>query len=181
MRDPGELLAMLCPKGLQVGQPFGGVPSLTALDIAGALGVAHLTPFQMQLLRVKYCLEVQHAPELAQRWKAEVVAKARRDWRDVTEDRLYLLALYTLHEQIQYNLCGTCDGRGEFYEELLKAECPECHGSGRSFASNVRLARMLGVSEATFRRSWTDRFAWCRRSLQAYETDALLAVRESLS
>ena len=183
MRDPAELLAMLCPKGLQVGQSFGGVPRLTALDIAGACGMGHMTKAQSALLMIKYCLELEHIKPLHSWWVVQVTDKAADEgWRTETgKPRMITMATLTLIEHLEHNTCRVCNGRGEFHAEGQQVIlCPSCAGSGRKYQSQRAIARAMELDESSYRQTWVPRFAWCRRHLQAIEHDALQLLKKGL-
>ena len=72
----------MCPRGIQIGRPTGGIPSLTAADVAAVVAMGKLTRTQTLLLYVKYLLELDSWDELRRAWHHEVVTHGQQEsWR----------------------------------------------------------------------------------------------------
>lgn len=180
---------MMTPHGLQPGGTFGGVPKLTAQDVAGAMGMGKLPRHEASFLLVKYCQDPGPASELWSAWFMTVMERSRaQGWRTNRRKgeaqpppRFLWLANRTLNEALEDNHCGACDGRSQLSIGGVVRQCPACNGAGKEYASGREWARWLDVDEKTFRSTWLPRVTWCRRELTIWEEDGIARVRACLS
>ena len=160
--------------------PFGGVPQLTALDIAGAIGMSNMTDLQSYLLRVKYAMDFGCYDKLRYRWMARVVDHAVHEgWKaQKGTPRILPMAIFTLIEHLGWNACPSCHGAAELVVDEVKVACETCLGTGKQYRSGRWIARhVLDVHPSTYQQTWFDRFNWCRGDLSQIEENAVRKLR----
>lgn len=173
----------MCPHGIQVGMPFGGVPQLTALDIAAALGMADVEDIQVRLLRVKFALDLGCYDRLRYEWMHRVVTHAVDEgWKAAKgKPRILPMAVFTLIEHLGWNCCPACHGNAERMVGDVKEICPTCDGTGKQYRSERWVAQhVLSVHHSTFQQTWRDRFNWCRGDLAELEDAAVRKLRSRI-
>ena len=184
--DYREILALMCPHGIEIGKPFGGIPNLTGLDVAAAVGMGHIDRGPGLLLQVKYCDERVHYHELWFCWYHAVITQAQKDgWRrrdgpGKKIPRYAYLAMYSLVEDLSTLHCQSCEGRGELMLGETMCECPVCDGIGRLYPSGREISRQLHMDEKTFRTTWKSRLQWCRHELQVWDRHAIAEVEKHI-
>lgn len=180
MSDTRELLAMMTPHGVQVGKPFGGIPKLTGLDVAGAMGMG-LDRLEAHLLLVKYADERALMTQIRIAWFMVVMDHGRRaGWKSEQQGRFKNLADTTMAEFLGLNLCSNCRGRGQTMLRKLPLTCSVCEGSGKQHPSERAMARGVGITVQSYRKSWTDRVRWCRDELERRERVAVALLSAAL-
>lgn len=181
MADSRELLAMFTPKGVDATKVPGGKPKLTAMDVAGAMGMGRISRKKALLLLVKYCDERQLKPELWSVWFRHVMAKAKRDKWDTEIGQLGFLANHSLDECIGTNVCSACQGTKEAVIDQKVVVCPVCKGSGKRYTSERRLAAGFAVSRRQYQQVWAPRVAWGHLTLQGWEASGAKIVSDRIS
>lgn len=180
MTDARELMAMMTCHGIEIGRPFGGIPKLTALDVAGAMGMG-LGADDAALLMAKYCHDGQQYAEARVHWFMRVMdQKAHKGWTSDQPGRFKGLADVTLDEFVGHNLCRTCRGTGQVMRQQKPVPCITCDGVGRRALTASRLARGIGISRQSYSAVWADRVEWCRRALTRWELDAAERLARAL-
>lgn len=179
--DVAELMAMMTPHGPKPGHVPGGIPSLTALDVAGAMGMGHLKPEWAALVLVKYCGDSSPVHGLWSIWFRRLMRhKACQGWETIP-GQVERLSISTLDEAIGSHACRRCGGTGAgIIDGSLKA-CPACDGLGRQYPGERQMAGALLVSRHAYRTQWAGRVDWCRRELQGWERQALGAISRALA
>ena len=173
MRDTRETVAMLTPHGIGEVRAFGGVPSLTGMDVAGAMGMG-LSRLGAELLFVKYALDDDLIHSLRVTWFMHVMEhKMQEGWKSHAPGKFKGLSDTTLAENISPNLCNRCGGRGYIMPLKKAVTCPQCGGSTKQYPSERAMARGVGVSVQSYRETWTDRVKWCRDELEKHERVAV--------
>lgn len=180
MPDPREQLAMMTPHGIQIGKPFGGVPALTALDIAGAVGMAHLEPCQWWLLEPKYLDDWSHIHELRAWWLMQIGNQRRAENWTCKPGQMTALRDLSLEETLDPNRCRRCRGTGERLVDSKPRPCLACKGTGMRYRREEILAHGLRVSRREYRNRWLPRMAWCRFELMRIELSALTEIARRL-
>lgn len=178
--DSRELLAQMCPHGIQIGMPFGGIPKLTALDVAAAVAFGRMRKSSAMLLLVKYCDDASMIHELWAHWFRTVMSQAARDGWKGKDGRLERLSLVTLNECLSANQCPDCHGTRSAVIDQKKIECPRCNGTGKQYDSERKLAADLGVEKKTYKNVWQSRVAWCRRELNSWEVEGAQRLAAAL-
>jgi len=177
--DTRELLAMMTPHGVKVdGTLGGGKPTLTALDVAGAMGLGRLTRRQALLLLVKYCDERHLKHELWVIWFKHVWAKGQ-SW-DVEPSQIRLVTDISLDECIGTNVCSACRGTMFVMLNQKRLDCALCNGTGRRYASERRMAAGFRCSRRQYRQVWEPRMRWAHQTLQSWESQAVDRIAKNL-
>lgn len=174
MLDTRERIALLTAHGIgEVGRPFGGIPTLTGMDVAGAMGMG-LNRLGAELLLVKYADDVNLLPSLRISWFMHVMEhKMAQGWRSQKAGKFRNLADTTLAENLALNLCKRCRGRGQIMPFKKPQTCPSCGGGCKQYPSEREMARGVDVSVQAYRESWTGRVRWCRDELEKLERVAV--------
>lgn len=172
MSDARELLAMMTVHGIEIGRPFGGIPRLTPLDIAGAMGMG-LDPAGASLLLAKYCHDGQQYAELRVYWFERVMErKQAQAWKSDRPGLFKGLADVTLEEHVGHNLCRWCRGTGSVMARQKPVDCAPCGATGRKYYRPHKLAGGIGIKPQSYSAAWADRVAWCRVELNRWEIEA---------
>lgn len=166
MANP-ELLAILTAHGIQPGKVFGGVPSITQMDVAGMM--AGCEPCETALLRTKYCGEPVH--EAWSFWFEHLMSQG---W-EVKKGQIDALSKITFLEHVSDNRCGLCSGVQGWFVGSAYQTCPLCMGSGVQFLTPSDIAERLGIEKLAG--VWADRLGWCRKELVKWEQGALSKLR----
>lgn len=179
--DPLELLAMLTAHGPDMlARGRGGIPELTPLDVAAALGMAHLSRVESLLLLAKYTQDISQVRPLALAWYLHVVDIAYRDAWEIERGvpRLLRLALWTLRPALLEMRCESCGGPGLHHNQRV---CATCSGTGIAAAPTVgEAAAWLLVKRADYLATWSRRETALAADLQLAETHAEAAIRRAL-
>lgn len=165
-----ERLAVAAPHGVDPGKVRGGgdIPEFTAEDVAGAMGMGHLSRLQAEILLVGYCgharsklwaltlMEIEHwrprwmghrvAHRIARAALDVVVPPERRPGQEIPSDR-----------------CQHCGGSRVDLLDPKRSDCKPCGGSGYA---------PLPI----FARPWDRRLAELIHHLRGLEADALDAL-----
>jgi hypothetical protein len=180
MSNTAELLAMLTSHGVVIGHIPGGIPNLTAADIAGAMGMAH-DDISAQMLLAKYAMDGAAMRSFRDSWAGVVARISRRDgWG--RPDRASALAVYTLAEWLDSQRCRSCKGVAQQMTPEGRVEpCPACDGIGLRISGDRPVAKALGMSNEGYRKSpWRERALWCRAELLRRELTAVVEVSRHL-
>lgn len=142
-----HLLAKLTPHGhLPNGEGFGGKARLTALDVAGALGMPargrRLSRGAYLLGLAKYALDTDAAVGLVRIVSAELGRRAI--------PLPSTLATIAVFEVIDASRCPACNGTGEPFGQT----CEYCGGSGQIPPSIRSRARLAGIPKSTWVRKY---------------------------
>lgn len=182
MTDTRELLAMMTAHGVPSSAGVGGIPALTAQDVAAAMGMGHIPRREALLLLVKFCDDRSHFHELWAFWFKAVMEHAiSKGWRTNRRPgekrplpRFKWLAEHTLQEALSDLHCQVCEGHREIaFGGGVTKECPACRGTGRRYWSQRQWAYRLRVGRGAYRRIWSHRVAWCRHEIQVWELNAI--------
>lgn len=175
-----ELVSMLTAHGVRIGHIPGGTPSLTAHDIAGAMGMC-LSPFESSLVLARYALDAQQYGEARVYWFVAVMArKAKEGWSSDKPGCFKGLADITLEEWVQDNNCKACNGVGSTMVGQLKTECESCGGTGKRYMSERALSKAIGIGRTAYAAHWKSRVDWCRKELVRLEMTALYRLNRAL-
>jgi hypothetical protein len=180
--DPREHIAMLTAHGVRIGHIPGGVVSLTAQDIAAAIGAA-LNREEASFLLARYADDMQQLIEAQRAWRVRVHREAKeRGWRSEKVERFCYLADATLEEWLSDSNCRLCKGVGTQPDKFgVITDCPVCEGTRKQYPSERAMARALGnISVQAYRETWGSRVAWCRRWLYMMEADATSRIGKKL-
>lgn len=184
--DYREILGLMCPHGIEIGKPFGGIPNLTGLDVAAAVGMGHLSRGQSLLIMVKYCDERVHFKELWEHWYHAVISQGQKEgWRRLDGrpgkiPRYAYLAMYSLTEDLSALHCQVCEGHGELMIGEVVTDCPVCDKVGRMYPSGREIARQLEMDHKNFQRVWQKRLQWCRHELQVWDRHAIAEIEKHI-
>jgi hypothetical protein len=176
MSNAGELLAMLTLHGIRIGHVPGGIPQLTPLDVAGALGMMHDRRGAAMLL-AKYTMDSEAMRSCMAHWRMMVARQGYlMGWGH--DDRQKLVADYTYAEWLDAQRCRSCKGVGEQMTQHGKVlKCDACDGTGLRKIGLRAPARALGMSAEGYRKSaWPMRVEWARKELVGIERRALASL-----
>lgn len=183
MSDPRELLALLCPHGPRPGAR-GGVPELTGLDVAGAMGLV-VARAPALLMIAKYALDLDVLPDLCN--ALYVRAAGIPEFRGAQErgvPRIRNLCVLAVVEHLELAVCPKCKGRREIAPNSPNARsCPACQGRGRQYRDGSWICRhvlFIHRDQWRHRGAWRDRYHALVRELQLWEADAEKGLRAAL-
>lgn len=160
-----EILARLCPKIADLGSR-GGLPELTALDVAAAL--AGLAPGPYHLARLAWVDDHRAEPDLV-RALCDEVSPPRRPGMGAGRPYLAALAL-AIAEYAWPPRCHECEGHGVLWTPKPK-HCTGCHGSGSGRWSERQMAEAVGVSVAEWREVWRGRYERAYRCVSGWGSE----------
>ena len=134
----------------------GGIPELTTSDIAAALTGTNEAGLKLLLSQICGTSEYKALYDL---YLPEVQRLAvRLKWRldKPTQDRAYKLLHIVLSESILSRKCPSCHGTK--YSFINPAEfCPTCKGTGLTQNFDYLKAKILGISDRGYRKTWRER------------------------
>ena len=162
--DPRELIALVTARVQRFHQAPGGIPNLTAEDIAHALGLIQHSEARL-FARVKYAHQFEYAEGVALSIRRKtMLEKLDNNWRISRKEFLLDMAYMILAEAIDPHLCPDCAGRGQGIVDNLVVICSSCGGTGeKKEIRDVDRARLLGVSKSNWHNNWADRYEDARR------------------
>lgn len=164
MNRNAELLSLLTAHGVDPGKPFGGLPSITQMDVAGMM--AKCSACEVALLRAKYCGESSHDA-----WAHWFIFLMKQGWTDAERGQINSFAHFTLGVCLRGS-CSKCRGVGAVAIEPKVLVCQRCDGSGNEPVSDRKLARQLGIGNK-LDTEWRGRLKWALDQLQSVEMTAL--------
>ena len=126
MTNP-EKLAQLTPHGVDPLKTYGGIPDVTAMDVAGEL--RRCTWLEAELLLVKYA-----GHERFKLWAAVLMHIMGLGW-DLERGSFTKIADHVVAETIGSNRCPDCNGTQEATIAGKIELCPRCSGSGVEYYS----------------------------------------------
>lgn len=163
------LLAKVTPHGKVInGEGFGGAPAVTAVDVAGALGMPaggeRLDNLAWQWGLAKYAFD----PTAVRTVKRECIRRVidANAGRGKSSAWLAGLAVFVLEQQLIPPVCPECNGGGM----VAGKSCLRCSGSGRRSVSKRGAAARLGLSESAWRRTWEARTSDLVRAMTDWES-----------
>ena len=175
-----DLLSMLSLHGVRIGHVPGGVPDIVPLDIAAAIGMAHLDEHQAWLLWAKYLGDANSANQFSDYWLENRLDHAKAaGWRWENGD-IYRLAKYSLAEHMGHNRCPECEGVGSILAGQKKIVCHLCAGVGILYYSERQMAHYFKISRHAYRQTWLARVMDSRKQLQAWEQQAADAIDRAI-
>ena len=177
--NPHKLLALLTARVQRFHLAPGGIPNLTAEDIAHALGKIH-HPESRLYARVKYCGQHMFAEELALSMRRYALMNiAKPEWKVPRKlpthgDKEWWLDMcrLVLIEAVDPLTCTWCDGRAEVQAESKRIVCSNCRGTGKKSMTNADRARHMTISrEAWGKESKKGQWSAIYRDIQLATTD----------
>lgn len=206
-----EMLGRLNPATIRYNTGRGGLPELTAQDIAGAIAFVPAGLGREMLLAVGWpdganmrrvmelaCdlahAELQRQHEAITRagiahsidsWnKRRVPAKPAlaQHWPRTSHERLPAIVAACVDEIAKPNHCASCEGRGEIHRGDLKVMCPQCGGSGIVPVSDRKRAAAMGLSHQTYsERGWDRVYNWMLSAMRDSYYPAARALNAALA
>lgn len=152
---------MLTARTVQMGGGRGGIPEITPLDVAAAMGMAKLTYLESAILFVKY---TGYGPlGLITDATAVYFHHHNRSWfGDSTVRHVIRAAVGRL---LGHDRCTTCEATGQDWSTGLPVSCEVCAGYG-VLPDNYR-----------FKAPWQARYRIILAMLEVTEDEALRKVR----
>lgn len=177
-----EWIAKLTAKMRQIdGVGFGGAPTLTCQDVAGALAGAHR--FGYLLVLAKYADDNASSQLLWTELAKEIAAERKIDY-----EKARGVALACLFPVISPMRCSHCHGRGTIYprskgmtREEAAYPCRHCEETGRGEVSERQKASMAQIASTTWHDSWRHYVAKKEQFLWSLESSVLGRLRTQLS
>ncbi len=162
-----NLLAKMTAHGIQIsGEGFGGKVDISCTDVAAACAGMREPVYMLMLL--KFCADKAAAKPM-QIYIAQLMHKENPA---MPLARCMDLALVVLVQEVGGYICKTCDGTGR----ARYAVCRGCKGSGKADISQRERARLVGIDESTYRRSYAKLVeAWAAQAGQ-WESEGLRHV-----
>jgi hypothetical protein len=157
--NPQEILSLLTARVQRFHLAPGGVPALTAEDVAHALGMIH-NDLARVYARVKYSGQYEYAEGLALGLRRHILVKKTDDsWRIPRPDFVLDMSFMMLAEAIDPHTCRWCWGRAEVKPETGPViVCSACDGSGRRKIKERDRARVMGIAESSWSDPWGKRY-----------------------
>lgn len=169
------LVGRLSPKSQDfTGAGFGGIPTMTAQLIAGALADAQRTcgapATHVFLLRSNDEMASRSGIDthamIRQLIGSEYGDRMRRHpgsekvWPREANGRYPKLIAAVLAEWVNPAQCPTCKGRRVFQIEAVKIDCKACSMTGKQPVTPTSRAAALGVTFEAYRKSWASVWDW---------------------
>lgn len=111
-------------------EPSGGIPEVTAEDIAHALGTLK-HKYASLVIRVKYADQKELGRDLFVSLYTCMMESGAKDWIRPRPHWVYEMCHTALNEFLAPALCPECNGLGEFLHKSLKITCESCLGTGK--------------------------------------------------
>lgn len=161
-----ERLATAAMHGLGPDHVFGGgEPEFTADDVAGAMGMGHLTQLAGDYLLAKYCGFDTDRRTISSLRSGVINLIGRRwpEWFGV-RGKVEVIARYAIALLVGRGKCPECEGTQWDWSQTPPAPCRVCTGTGEQSAD-------------AFPVPWDTRSAILLRELRHIESEALDAMR----
>lgn len=162
------------------------VPGLDGMDAARALAGLPRGPYL--LARVLWVLDQSSLSALEnQLWGEMCGVASRKGWTKsksypVGKELLRKMAKMAIYETVSPPQCHVCNGRKEIHPKNQAVRpCGACSGTGLKAISNRKRADKVGISETSWRRTWSERYAEFLAKQQAWMQLAHEHVRKKLA
>lgn len=184
-------MAMMTAKGLNYEKAgkgiVGGIPTLTAQDVAGALGMADISREAYLYGLLKYTEDKKVIHELDKLTQHAVILFAlKQGWREpFPDDKKRSLFFFLqmgrllINELVGENLCGTCDGSGTYKHKKFMRKCT-CD-DGRRPMKKSEQAKFCGVHYDTWRNKWFDRYQKCLEHFQMWDNEIADGIKNKIN
>lgn len=180
--NPSKAWAMLNARGAAFGGVGGGgIPSLTASDIARMLTGLERGPFLAGM--VKECGDIRSVAEL-ERWLwIEAMNIACRERWPFCRGQAYCrrmagLAVYEFIVPVP-SVCESCSGDGFIVVDGNGMECTECRNrGGRKMSANLR-SELAGIPYTSWRQGWGTRYEAVYLTVQGWHSAAMSHMRRA--
>lgn len=124
-----ESAKLLAPHSINL-DPKGGIPDVTAEDVAHALGTLK-HKYASLVIRVKYAGQEELERDLFVSLYTCMMESGAKDWIRPRPRWILDMCHTALSEFLAPALCPDCNGKGEFMHKSLKITCQTCLGSGK--------------------------------------------------
>jgi ribosomal protein L40E len=170
-----ELLAKMSPHGLVItGGTFGGSAAITAIDVAGALGMGGLSYPAYQFGMLKYAGDDQARAKVYRLVLIATAATAKAERWGVTDEQIESLAALAIHEHLNCPVCGKCNGCGQ----VAAKSCEQCLGTGRVNLSKRARAKLTGIERTEWNRRWDVRSRAVWAVMAGWEAELLAHLQK---
>ena len=180
--NPRELLALLTARVQRFHLAPGGIPNLTAEDMAHALGLVKNENARLYA-RVKFTGETESADSLACAIRRYImICKLDNGWRIPRLGFLLDLSRLMVIEAIDPMTCTWCDGTEKDMTETGSViVCDACHGTGKRRITDADRARLVGISKSSWSDPWGDRYRDTQiETVEKWEDIAVNALKKRL-
>lgn len=159
--NSAEKLAKLCPKSPSLTGGFGGIPEITAQDLAAAMAAGRMSRAEANVLWILYCDDqrVETRTELIRDLLLEVAGwtESRRfqeQWEHGQRGGKIAIVCRMAIAEMEYDTrCHACGARGV---DLNQRKCTQCGGTGKRPLTEGDRAK---AAEQT-KQEWDRHFAW---------------------
>lgn len=180
---------MLSPHGIDPLKPWGGIPSITQMDVASML--SGCSDCQTSLLLAKYAHDDKARDKLTRKWHEKAMSHGEKD-----QDRFIVMYDAVLIEYLGGDVCEYCDGISEVYikpsgarltlNEIITLDgvlnlvdgkvepCGRCTG-GRKAWSYRKIARLMQIERLS--PNWIRRVEDLRGELRELERGAVANMK----
>lgn len=177
------LLARMAVHGLDYSGVGTGGPEITAQDVAFACSGTSVGGYLVALSKWVHDSSVQDALYY-HAYLAAVDVAARDRWRvPKGQERVRKLSRMAIGELVNPMKCALCQGRAEIWPRGTSTPiaCPRCGGTGSRRLRASEMARVIGVDDSTWSRSWAGKYEALYRLYADWELDALKQIAAGLS
>lgn len=184
-----NLMAMMTAKGLNYEKAgkgiVGGIPTLTAQDVAGALGMADISREAYLYGLLKYTEDKKVIHELDKLTQHAVILFAlKQGWREpFPDDKKRSLFFFlqmgrlVINELVEENRCNTCSGTGVVASKRRKCTCD----NGKKPMSFLKQSKFCGMPYKTWYTNWKDRYKECVKEFQKWDVEIINALSKKLN
>ncbi len=139
MSDKRERLSVAAQHSIDFTKSIwgGAVPDFTAEDVAGAMGMGHLTQLQAEILLVGYCGHPRRSLwaltmlEL-ERWRPQWIGAGVAQHIARAALNVVVPPEKQPGQHVSVDKCRDCRGTGKDPRDPLQNACPSCGGSGNA-------------------------------------------------
>lgn len=161
-----ELLSLLTAKVQHFAMAPGGVPDITADDLAFALATIE-NRNAVRYARLKYAHDLTVIEDLALAMRQQTTQfKSVGKWREGRKNWILDMCYLALIETIDPLTCPWCLGQedrqvrkpGKGYRVGQIIRCDACKGTGRRKLRAVDRAKLMGIDQGSWSRPWAPRY-----------------------
>lgn len=164
-----ESAKLLAPHSINL-DPKGGIPDVSAEDVAHALGTLKHR-YASLVIRVKYAGQHELTQDLFISLYTNMMESGAKDWIRPRHHWVFDMCKVGLDEFLAPSLCPTCNGIGERLFGNLKVTCEPCLGTGKYRPKDP--AELLNVPNW---RPWDSQYRQIMGKLSLWEDIAIGAL-----
>jgi len=182
MSDPSKAWAMLTARGAGMGGVHGGIPSLTAADVARMLRGLDRGPFLAGMVRESgdiSCLgPLERWLWVKTMWRSEQLGWPNAHGQAYCRRLAGLAVLEFVMPRPE--VCPECHGRGWITHESQGIECRACANTGGQKIEPRMRAQLAGIPPTSWTEGWAARYEDVHATVQSWHSDAKTHLRRAL-